>query len=64
MERCRRITQLVSDGLDRRLTFGERLRVRFHLAICSACANFEKQMQYIRGYSRAFLERMSSDRDN
>jgi len=45
---CKEVTRLVSQGLDRRLGFGERLRLHIHLAICDGCANFRRQMLCIR----------------
>lgn len=63
MDSCRKITQLVSEGLDRELSLGERLRIRFHLALCRGCNNFERQMKAIRGFSRALLDRIASDKD-
>ncbi len=45
---CREATQLVSDGLDRRLGFGERVALRVHLAICRSCTNFNRQMGFLR----------------
>ena len=45
---CKDVTRLVSQGLDRRLGFGEWLRLRLHLAICDGCANFRKQMDFLR----------------
>ena len=35
---CREVSHLVSQGLDRKLGFGERVAVRLHLAICRGCA--------------------------
>jgi hypothetical protein len=46
--RCRDVTRLVSQGLDRRLGFAERVRLRLHLAICDGCANFKRQMDFLR----------------
>jgi hypothetical protein len=46
--RCREVTRLVSQGLDRRLGFAERVRLRLHLAICDGCANFKRQMDFLR----------------
>ena len=45
---CKEVSRLVSQGLDRRLGFGERLAVRVHLAICDGCTNFSKQMAFLR----------------
>jgi hypothetical protein len=45
---CKDVSHLVSQGLDRQLGFGERLRLRLHLAICEGCRNFERQMDFLR----------------
>ncbi len=46
--KCSEVSRLVSQGLDRRLGFGERVRLRLHLAICEGCANFQRQMKFLR----------------
>ena len=48
MLNCKQVSRLVSQGLDRRLGFGERLRLRIHLAICDGCSNFDNQMAFLR----------------
>ena len=45
---CREVSRLVSQGLDHRLGFGERIAVRVHLAICQGCSNFGKQVTFLR----------------
>ena len=45
---CKEVTRLVSQGLDRRLGFAERVRLRVHLAICDGCTNFKKQTAFLR----------------
>ena len=45
---CKEATRLVSQGLDRRLGFAERLALRVHLAICDGCTNFRKQAEFLR----------------
>ena len=45
---CKEVTRLVSQGLDRRLGFAERVRLRLHLAVCDGCSHFTKQMRFIR----------------
>ena len=45
---CKEVSRLVSQGLDRRLSFGERVRLRVHLAICDGCTNFKRQMEFLR----------------
>ncbi len=46
--KCSEVSRLVSQGLDRRLGLGERVRLRLHLAICEGCANFKRQMDFLR----------------
>ena len=45
---CKEASRLVSEGLDRRLGALERVRLRFHLAICDGCTSFKKQMDFLR----------------
>jgi len=45
---CKEATQLVSQGLDRRLGFAERVALRLHLLICNGCTEFRKQTAFLR----------------
>jgi hypothetical protein len=54
---CKEVTHLVSAGLDRRLGPWERLRLRLHLAICDGCANFSRQMAFLREAVRRLADR-------
>ena len=45
---CKEAARLLSQDLDRKLGFGERVALRLHLAICDGCANFRKQIQFLR----------------
>ena len=53
---CKEVTRLVSQGLDRRLGFGERVALRVHFAICSGCSNFDRQMHFLRDAARQLGE--------
>ena len=44
MRTCREVTQLVSEGLDRPLSPRERVAVRLHVAICSVCRSYRRQV--------------------
>ena len=48
MLNCKQVTRLVSRGLDRRLGFADRVRLRIHLAICDGCSIFSKQAAFLR----------------
>jgi hypothetical protein len=45
---CKEAARLVSQGLDRKLGFGERVTLRVHLAICDGCTNFKRQVAFLR----------------
>jgi len=45
---CREVTWLVSQGLDRRLGIGERLKLRLHFFLCEGCRNFNRQLHFLR----------------
>jgi Putative zinc-finger len=45
---CKEATRLVSQGLDRRLGFGERMALRVHLLLCDGCTHFKKQTAFLR----------------
>lgn len=48
--RCEEASRLTSDGLDRKLTFSERLAVRAHTFICRSCRRFHSQMRMLRKF--------------
>lgn len=48
MKNCKETSMLVTQSLDRRLTWSERAGMRIHLAFCDNCARFMKQMCLIR----------------
>ncbi len=51
---CREVHRLVSEGLDRNLSFVERTRMRLHLMVCDACTRFNGQMDLLRKAMRGF----------
>jgi predicted anti-sigma-YlaC factor YlaD len=50
---CRQASRLVSEGMDRDLCFMERLGLRLHLMICSACRAWRRQVLLIRRLLRS-----------
>ncbi|MEW6775733.1 MAG: zf-HC2 domain-containing protein [Bdellovibrionota bacterium] len=44
---CRRVTELVTDYLERRLPFWERLRFQYHLFRCVACRRYIREVRQI-----------------
>ena len=51
---CREVHRLVSEGMDRELSFVERSRMRLHLMVCDACTRFNGQMSLLRQAMRGF----------
>jgi len=54
---CREATKMMSDGLDRRLTRWQRMQLRLHVMMCSACRAYRHQLELVR----ALLRRRFSD---
>ena len=55
--RCRDITRLLSQGMDRSLPWSKRLLIRLHLTVCVWCARYGEQLRSLRVFSRSFPER-------
>ena len=45
---CKEATRLMSQSQDRELSLGERVALRFHLAICRGCHAFSAQLAFLR----------------
>ena len=60
MTTCKETTELASRAMDERLSFGDRVAMRLHLAICENCTRFTRQLQEMR---RLFREETSDDDD-
>lgn len=48
MPSCESISALVSEKHDRELSGLERLKIRFHVAMCRHCRRFEHQLAFLR----------------
>ncbi|MDD2933318.1 MAG: zf-HC2 domain-containing protein [Methylotenera sp.] len=44
---CKQASQLVSQSLDRPLSWRELVQLRFHLLICNACRHFKQQLNQL-----------------
>ena len=47
MLNCRQVTRLVSQSMDARLPWHQRLAVRFHLLYCVWCRRYAAQIQFL-----------------
>ena len=52
MLNCKQNSELMSQALDRRITFREKLAMHMHLMMCRGCRNFEKQLTFIHKAAR------------
>ncbi|NOT83978.1 MAG: zf-HC2 domain-containing protein [Methylococcaceae bacterium] len=56
MKSCKEISALLSESMDRQLTWQERGGMRMHLFMCSKCQRFEQQMQFLRKATKKSIE--------
>ena len=45
---CEDTTPLISELMDHNLPFGKRMRLKFHLGMCTVCTFYKKQLEVIR----------------
>ncbi|QBG48721.1 zf-HC2 domain-containing protein [Verrucomicrobia bacterium S94] len=45
---CKEVSRLISESLDRKLPFRQRIGVRMHLMMCSLCRRYRAQAVYLR----------------
>ena len=55
MIKCKEATQLLSQALEQRLAWRDRLRLRLHVMICSACRRTGAQFTFLRTSSQRYL---------
>ena len=48
MLRCREISKLVSESMERQLPLRQRIELRMHLMLCRLCAGFARQTRLLR----------------
>lgn len=56
MLKCKEVTGLCSQAMERPLRLGERLALRMHLTMCSGCTNYRKQIVTLRRAMQAYAE--------
>jgi len=57
MATCKEVSELLSQGQDRPLGRGEKLKLNIHLLLCKGCRNFGNQLVFIRGAVKRYVER-------
>jgi hypothetical protein len=51
---CSEASKLISEGMDRHLSFAERIGLSLHVRICDACTRFTSQVNFLRKALKAF----------
>ena len=59
MFNCQAVTRMVSESLDRKLPFYQRMGIRMHLLMCKLCSRYRRQLLLLRETIR--LEAASSE---
>ena len=57
---CKDASRLISTGLDRQLSMGDRTALRLHLAVCDTCNKLKAQFEFLRRAMSTFR----SERDD
>jgi hypothetical protein len=58
---CKQASQLISQSLDRKLSWQERLALRLHLCICKFCQRFSQQLHILRVALKRTSENIEND---
>ena len=56
MFNCKKVTYLVSESLDHKLPFYQRLGIRLHLFMCEFCSRYREQLFFLRKTFRLYAE--------
>ncbi len=56
MPSCQDITALISQGMDTVLPLRNRLSIRLHVAMCSLCRRYERQLRLLREGARHYAD--------
>lgn len=56
MFNCKKVTRLVSESLDRKLSLDQRMGMRIHLMMCKFCSRYQEQLFFLRKTARRYSE--------
>ena len=58
---CKEVSHLVSQSLDRKPPFWQRIQVRLHLLMCRLCSRFRRQTLFLRDAGRRLAVEETDD---
>ncbi len=61
MKSCKEVSRLLSESMERKLSFGVRIGLWFHLSMCKLCKGFSKDLQQLREAARQHAENVEND---
>ncbi len=61
MMSCKEVSRLLSESMERKLSFWERIGLWFHLSMCKLCKGFSKDLQQLREAARRHAQHVESD---
>lgn len=61
MYSCKEASRLLSQSRERRLPLRQRLGLRLHLLMCSACRQFAQQLRLLRRLAGQYAARIEND---
>ena len=61
MMSCKEVSRLLSESMERKLSFWERVGLRFHTSMCKLCKGFSNDLQQLSEAARRHAEDIESD---
>ncbi len=61
MLNCKEISKLVSESLDRKLSWRERINLWMHIGMCGFCSRFRKDLLHIHEEAQQHAEEIEQD---
>ena len=58
---CKEVSVLLSQAQERRLGFWEQCGLKLHLMLCDGCANFSRQLAFLRTAIRRYRDGERTD---
>lgn len=61
MLNCKEASQLISQSLDRPLSWSERWQLKIHLWMCNACRRFKQQLNQLKQHLKILRQQTEHD---